>query len=41
MMNAISAGQAPASYGDATPDGYLRIGDVARRFGVSLRTLRF
>jgi DNA-binding transcriptional MerR regulator len=41
MMNAISAGQAPATYGDATPDGYLRIGDVARRFGVSLRTLRF
>ncbi len=42
MMNAISAGPAPASsYGDATPDGYLRIGDVARSFGVSLRTLRF
>ncbi len=41
MMNALSAGQAPATYGDTTPDGFLRIGDVARSFGVSLRTLRF
>ncbi len=42
MMNAMSAGPEPVTYGDATtPEGYHRIGDVARTFGVSLRTLRF
>jgi DNA-binding transcriptional MerR regulator len=41
MMNAMSAGSEPASFAETTPDGYQRIGDVARTFGVSLRTLRF
>ncbi len=41
MMNALSAGSEPASFAETAPDGYQRIGDVARTFGVSLRTLRF
>jgi DNA-binding transcriptional MerR regulator len=40
MMNMMPAG---ASMANATElsDGYLRIGDMAKQFGVTLRTLRF
>lgn len=44
MTNRNAAGAAPANQTDLqpdTPDGYMRIGDTARTFGVSLRTLRF
>lgn len=40
MMNVTIAAARPAGAGDL-PDGYLRIGDVARQFGLTLRTLRF
>ena len=40
MMNLMPAGDDLANSTQA-PDDYLRIGDVARRFDVTLRTLRF
>lgn len=44
MMKTVSAIEAMANAPEAfaeVSDGYERIGDMARRFGVSLRTLRF
>lgn len=40
MMNMMTAGASAANAGDAF-DGYIRIGDVARQFGLTLRALRF
>lgn len=40
MMNMMTAGVSAATAGDVF-DGYVRIGDVARRFGLTLRALRF
>ncbi len=43
-MNMMSAGQDLASRDDASREatnGYMRIGDVAKEFDVTLRTLRF
>ena len=44
MMKTVSAieamANAPEAFAEAR-DGYERIGDMAKRFGVSLRTLRF
>jgi DNA-binding transcriptional MerR regulator len=44
MMNMMSAGNSLASSVDlhtGESNSYLRIGDVAKQFGVTLRTLRF
>lgn len=42
MMNPMPTGGAPARAEAAEePDGYTRIGDMAREFGVTLRALRF
>ncbi len=44
MMDLTTAGDRPAHDADAhgeTDAGYLRIGEVARQFDVTLRTLRF
>lgn len=44
MMKTVSALDAMANASEAfaeASDGYERIGDIAKRFGVSLRTLRF
>lgn len=40
MMNMMSAGANPAN-GSEVSDGYIRIGDMAKQFDVTLRTLRF
>ena len=40
MMNMMTAGASAASV-DELSDGYTRIGDVARQFGLTLRALRF
>ncbi len=40
MMNMMTAGASAAKAGDDF-DGYIRIGDVARQFGLTLRALRF
>src|SRR5690606_18163041 len=40
MMNMMTAGASPAIADDLS-DGFTRIGDVARQFGVTLRALRF
>jgi len=40
MMNMTTAGASTASADDVS-DGYTRIGDVARQFGLTLRALRF
>ena len=40
MMNMMTAGASAANVGDLS-DGYARIGDVARQFGLTLRALRF
>lgn len=40
MMNMMTAGVSVASVDDLA-DGYTRIGDVARQFGLTLRALRF
>ncbi|MEO3386377.1 MerR family DNA-binding transcriptional regulator [Mesorhizobium sp. CAU 1741] len=39
-MNLMSASESMAS-GAEHSDGYIRIGDMAKQFGVTLRTLRF
>lgn len=44
MMKSVKAIEAMANAADAyadTADGYMRIGDMAKHYGVSLRTLRF
>ena len=43
MMNMMPAGESMANATELTDtaDEYLRIGDVAKEFGVTLRTLRF
>jgi len=40
MMNMMPASESMANAADVA-DGYIRIGDMASRFGVTLRTLRF
>lgn len=40
MMNMMPAGESMANAAELS-DGYLRIGDMAKQFGVTLRTLRF
>ena len=40
MMKSTSAGESSAN-GNEVSDGYLRIGDMAKHFDVTLRTLRF
>lgn len=40
MMNMMTTGASAVSSGDVF-DGYIRIGDVAREFGLTLRALRF
>jgi len=40
MMNMMPASESMANAAELS-DGYLRIGDLARQFGVTLRTLRF
>ena len=40
MMDMMTAGASAASV-DGLSDGYTRIGDVARQFGLTLRALRF
>jgi len=40
MMNMMTTGASAAPAGDVS-DGYIRIGDVARQFGLTLRALRF
>jgi len=36
-----AAGEAAADYHDEAADGYIRIGEMAKEHGVTLRTLRF
>ncbi len=40
MMNIVSASESMANE-TGLSDGYIRIGDLAKQFGVTLRTLRF
>ena len=40
MMNMMTTGASAVPAGDVS-DGYIRIGDVARQFGLTLRALRF
>ena len=40
MMNMMPASESMANAADLS-DGYIRIGDMAKQFGVTLRTLRF
>jgi len=40
MMNMMPASESMANAAELS-DGYLRIGDMAKQFGVTLRTLRF
>ncbi len=40
MMNMMPAGESAANAADLS-DGYIRIGDMAKQFDVTLRTLRF
>lgn len=40
MMNMMPASESMANAAELS-DGYLRIGDLAKQFGVTLRTLRF
>jgi DNA-binding transcriptional MerR regulator len=44
MMDFVSAGDVPANSEDVsgeTQDGFMRIGEMAKVYGVTLRTLRF
>jgi len=44
MMDFVAAGDVPASSDDVpgeTQDGFMRIGEMAKVYGVTLRTLRF
>lgn len=40
MTSMMTAGESPANVDDVS-DGFVRIGDVARHFGLTLRALRF
>jgi DNA-binding transcriptional MerR regulator len=40
MMNMMPAGESTANVAEQS-DGYIRIGDMAKQFGLTLRTLRF
>lgn len=40
MMNMMPAGASTANVAEQS-DGYIRIGDMAKQFGLTLRTLRF
>jgi DNA-binding transcriptional MerR regulator len=44
MMDFLSAGEAPANsdeFAGESQDGFVRIGEMAKTYGVTLRTLRF